>query len=117
MLRVLRLWPGAAERVGLATFTLAGHPDPLVAAILSAEHAIGVRHGCFCAHPLMTRLLGVPDAELDRFRTELLAGRRPVLPGAVRASVGLGTTAGDIDRLTGALRELRTAGRGGGTAT
>ena len=108
--RVLRLWPGAAERVGLATFTLAGHPDPLVAAILSAEHAIGVRHGCFCAHPLMTRLLGVPDAELDRFRTELLAGRRPVLPGAVRASVGLGTTAGDIDRLTGALRELADRG-------
>ena len=33
-------------------------PRAVLAAILSAEHAIGVRHGCFCAHPLMTRLLG-----------------------------------------------------------
>jgi selenocysteine lyase/cysteine desulfurase len=76
--RALRLWP-AAERVGVATFTLAGYPHPLLAAILSAEHAIGVRHGCFCAHPLIARLLGVSDEVLDRLRAELDAGRRPEL--------------------------------------
>jgi selenocysteine lyase/cysteine desulfurase len=108
-LSALRLWP-AAERVGVATFTLAGWPHPLLAAILSAEHAIGVRHGCFCAHPLITRLLGVSVEALDRFREELLAGRRPPLPGAVRASIGLGTTPGDIDRLTRALREIAGSG-------
>ena len=50
------------DRVGVATFTLAGYRHPLLAAVLSAEHAIGVRHGCFCAHPLITHLLGLPDA-------------------------------------------------------
>ena len=110
-LRTLQQWPSrAADRVGLATFTLDGYPHPLLAAILSAEHAIGVRHGCFCAHPLITRLLGVTDTELDRLRNELVAGRRPPLPGAVRASLGLGTTPGDIDRLTGALCELAATG-------
>jgi selenocysteine lyase/cysteine desulfurase len=109
-LRTLRLWPDATERVGVATFTLAGYPHPLLAAILSSEHAIGVRHGCFCAHPLITRLLGVSGEALDRLRVELNAGRRPQLPGAVRASVGLGTTPGDIDRLIAALREIAGSG-------
>ena len=107
-----------AERVGVATFTLDGYPHPLLAAILSAEHAIGVRHGCFCAHPLMTRLLGISDAELARLRAELRAGRRPPLPGAVRASVGLGTTPRrhrPPDRCPRGARPRR--GRGGATAT
>jgi len=108
---LLTLWPrGTVDRVGVATFNLAGYRDPLLAAILSAEHAIGVRHGCFCAHPLMTQLLGVPDAESDRLHAELRAGRHPQLPGAVRASVGLGTTTEDIDRLVRALREIAAHG-------
>jgi selenocysteine lyase/cysteine desulfurase len=109
-LRRLTLWPEAVDRVGVATFNLEGYRHPLVAAILSAEHAIGVRHGCFCAHPLMARLLGVPDAEFDRLAGELRAGGRPALPGAVRASIGLGTTGHDIDRLVDALREIAATG-------
>ena len=110
-LRRLTLWPGDdVERVGIATFDLEGYRHPLLAAILSAEHAIGVRHGCFCAHPLMTRLLGIPDAEVDRLASELRARRRPSLPGAVRASLGLGSTTDDIDRLVDALREIAAIG-------
>jgi selenocysteine lyase/cysteine desulfurase len=109
-LRSLSLWPGAPDRVGVATFTLDGYRDPLLAAVLSAEHAIGVRHGCFCAHPLMTRLLGVPDATARRLHAELRAGGHPELPGAVRASIGLGTTAADIDRLVEALSEIAQRG-------
>ena len=75
---MLTQWaPGTVDRVGVATFNLDGYRDPLLAAILSAEHAIGVRHGCFCAHPLMTHLLGVPDGEAQRFHAELRAGRTP----------------------------------------
>ena len=60
----LTLWPeGSVDRVGVATFNLDGYRHPLLAAVLSAEHAIGVRHGCFCAHPLIARLLDVPHAE------------------------------------------------------
>jgi len=110
-LEMLTQWaPGTVDRVGVATFNLVGYRDPLLAAILSAEHAIGVRHGCFCAHPLMTHLLGVPDVEAARLHAELRAGRRPLLPGAVRASIGLGTTVEDIDRLVGALRKIARYG-------
>ena len=109
-LRRLTLWPDDADRVGVATFNLDGYRHPLLAAILSAEHAIGVRHGCFCAHPLMTRLLGVPDDELARLACELRAGRRPALPGAVRASLGLGTTCDEIERLMDALHDIAATG-------
>ena len=109
-LRSLALWPDEADRVGIATFNLEGYRHPLLAAILSAEHAIGVRHGCFCAHPLLARLLGLADREVDRLAAELRAGRRPALPGAVRASLGLGTTLDDIDRLIDALHEIATEG-------
>src|SRR5688572_5812222 len=81
-LQMLTQWtPGTVDRVGVAAFNLDGYRDPLLAAVLSAEHAIGVRHGCFCAHPLMTHLLGVPDAESARLHAELRAGRHPQLPG------------------------------------
>jgi selenocysteine lyase/cysteine desulfurase len=109
-LRALRLWPDAADRVGLAAFNLDGYRHPLLAAVLSAEEAIGVRHGCFCAHPLITELLGVPAGEVDRLRSELQAGRRPPLPGAVRASLGLGTTRADIARLADALARIASHG-------
>jgi selenocysteine lyase/cysteine desulfurase len=103
-LRPLTLWDDpTVDRVALATFELEGYRHPLLAAILSAEHAIGVRHGCFCAHPLLAHLLGVPDGELEALRAELRSGGRPALPGAVRASMGLGSTAQDVDRLVDAL--------------
>jgi selenocysteine lyase/cysteine desulfurase len=110
-LEPLALWRGAeVDRVGVAAFNLLGMRDPLVAAVLSAEHAIGVRHGCFCAHPLLTHLLGIPAHEVARLRAELAAGRRPPLPGAVRASLGLGTTEADLDRLVAALRSIARDG-------
>ena len=109
-LSLLRLWPSTADRVGLATFMLDGHPHARLAAILSAEHAIGVRHGCFCAHPLISELLGLSGGEVARLSGELQAGRRPQLPGAVRASTGLGTTPADIDRLTDALQAIAGSG-------
>ena len=108
-LQTLSLWPGAPDRVGVAAFNLDGYRDEELATLLSAEHAIGVRHGCFCAHPLMTRLLGVPDATAERLHAELKAGGSPDLPGAVRASLGLGTTAADIDcPRRGAVRDRPT---------
>ena len=81
-----------------------------MAAILSAEHGIGVRHGCFCAHPLLAHLLGLPDGDLDGLRAEIRAGGRPALPGAVRASLGIGTTAQDVDRLVDALTTIARNG-------
>jgi selenocysteine lyase/cysteine desulfurase len=107
-LDTLTLWPGYPDRVGVATFTLNGWRDVDLANTLSEHFAIGVRHGCFCAHPLMTRLLNVSPREAKRLRNELRAGREPELPGAVRASIGLGTTAQDVDALVAALSACQT---------
>jgi selenocysteine lyase/cysteine desulfurase len=87
----------------LATFTVEGVPHALVAARLSGEHAIGVRHGCFCAHPYLTRLLGLTGADVGEYHRSVLAGDRSRMPGAVRASAGINTTSEDIDRFLAAV--------------
>jgi selenocysteine lyase/cysteine desulfurase len=88
--RVLRIWADSAEPTGVVSFCLDGADPGLVAAYLSAEHGIGVRDGRFCAHPLVARL-GVPQ-------------------GALRASVGVGSTLADVDRLLGAVDGFLSAG-------
>lgn len=83
-IRVVQAWTDAENPVGVVTFAVEGSDPGLVAAYLSAEHGIGVRDGRFCAHPLLHRL-GF-DA------------------GAIRASVGVGTTVAEVDRLISALK-------------
>lgn len=82
--RVVKAWADAENPVGVVTFAVKNCDPGLVAAYLSAEHGIGVRDGRFCAHPLLHRL-GF-DA------------------GAIRASVGVGTTIAEVDRLIFALK-------------
>ena len=83
-----------------------GFPHGLVAARLSAEEAIGVRHGCFCAHPYMMRLLGLAEDEVVDFRNEMRQGDRTRMPGAVRASAGINTTEAEIGRLVSAVARI-----------
>ncbi len=110
-LRRLRLWDGSdVDRLGVSTFTVEGMHHALVASILSAEYAIGVRHGCFCAHPYITHLLGVSIGEAHTIRERLRRGEHQEIPGAIRASFGIGTTVEHIDRLIAALREITTNG-------
>jgi selenocysteine lyase/cysteine desulfurase len=90
----------------LATFTLTGTPHALVAARLSAEHGIGVRHGCFCAHPYLVRLLGLDSDQIARYWDAVRHHDRRHMPGAIRASAGLSTTDGDIDRLAAAVADI-----------
>ena len=98
------LGPGLeVETLPIATFLVAGVPHSVVAARLSAEFAIGVRHGCFCAHPYLVRLLGLGPADLRRFQEAARRHERHCLPGAVRASVGLSTGPQDVDRLLEAV--------------
>jgi selenocysteine lyase/cysteine desulfurase len=89
--RVLQLWPDSEDHVGLASFTVADRLPDQVAARLSEQHGIGIRTGRFCAHPLLTRL-GAPA-------------------GALRASLGVGTQAEDIERLLDALHSRRRTPR------
>ena len=107
----LRLWDGSGvDRLGVCTFTLDGIDHALAAAVLSAEHAIGVRHGCFCAHPYIAHLLGISLADRHMIGERLRRGEHRNIPGAVRASFGIGTTIEHIDRLVDALTELSERG-------
>jgi selenocysteine lyase/cysteine desulfurase len=96
----------AVETLPVATFSIEGVPRALVAARLAAEDGIGVRHGCFCAHPYLTRLLGLAPEQVRAYREEVRRGDRSHMPGAVRASAGINTTEADIDRFLGALGRI-----------
>ncbi|MFC5061035.1 aminotransferase class V-fold PLP-dependent enzyme [Actinomycetospora atypica] len=90
--RLLSQFTDAPDRVAVVAFEVASLPAGLVAAALSAEHGIGVRDGRFCAHPLLARLTEGRDA--------------------VRASLGLASTAADVDRLVAAVAQLVARGPG-----
>jgi selenocysteine lyase/cysteine desulfurase len=98
--------PVETETLAIATFVVSGLPHPLLAARLSAEWGIGVRHGCFCAHPYLIRLLDLSPAEIATYRSGVLAGDHTAVPGAVRASCGISTTAADVDALLAAVGAL-----------
>jgi selenocysteine lyase/cysteine desulfurase len=97
---------GGGDHLAVAAFTVEGMHHALVAARLSAEFGVGVRHGCFCAHPYLIRLLDVGSAGLAEARAAVQRGDRSGIPGAVRASCGLGTSSEDVDALLDALRAL-----------
>jgi selenocysteine lyase/cysteine desulfurase len=92
------------DRVGVSTFTVDGRDHRLVAAALAAEHAISVRSGAFCAHPLVGHLLGL-SPELT---TADVPADRP--SGAVRVSIGVGVGEGEIDTFLDAVRSIALHG-------
>lgn len=94
------------DTLPVAAFTIAGLHHALVAARLSVEHGIGVRHGCFCAHPYLLRLLDLTPGEVADYHAAVQAGDRRAMPGAVRASAGLSTSVADIDLLLAAVRQI-----------
>ncbi|MDQ1683194.1 MAG: hypothetical protein QOH99_1735 [Frankiaceae bacterium] len=87
--RVHSIFTDLPDRVGIACLTIPAADPALIAAILSAEHAVGVRSGSFCAHPLVRRLVG-PG-------------------GGLRVSVGLGSSTCDIDALLAGLVRALTS--------
>lgn len=94
------------QRVGVIPFNLQGISHFLVAAILGYEFGIGVRNGCFCAHPYILHLLGVSNQAVDQVRQKMLAYDRRENPGLVRASFGLYNTTEEIDRFGDALQKI-----------
>ncbi|MCV2490068.1 aminotransferase class V-fold PLP-dependent enzyme [Geodermatophilus sp. YIM 151500] len=94
------------DRLPVAAFNLDGVPHGLLAARLAGEHGIGLRSGCFCAHPYMARLLSLTEAEVAQFHADVRVGDRHALPGAVRASANRATTPADVAALGEALRQI-----------
>ncbi len=81
------------DRVAVLAFTVDGVPSSLVSTALSVEHGIGVRDGKFCAHLLVDHLLDGQGSAT-----------------AVRASIGLATTAEHVERLIAAVAALAAHG-------
>jgi selenocysteine lyase/cysteine desulfurase len=100
------------ETLPVAAFTVEPMHHALVAARLSAEYGIGVRHGCFCAHPYLIRLLGLSTGEVAAYRETVRSGDHRAMPGAVRASAGINTSVDDVERFLAAVGEIV----GGGAA-
>lgn len=78
---------GDRPNVGVVTFTIDGYDPSLVSQVLADEHAIAVRDGRFCAHLLCDAVVGESAT-------------------AIRASLGLATTAEHVERLVAAVRRL-----------
>ncbi|MBM4176844.1 MAG: aminotransferase class V-fold PLP-dependent enzyme [Ignavibacteria bacterium] len=85
------------DKLGVLTFNVDRMHNSLVASILCFEGGIGVRDGCFCAHPYIKHLLGVTEEESKDMIKNIQAGDRMNLPGAVRASFGIYNTIDEID--------------------
>ncbi len=71
-----------ADRVGVIPFEVlddGGEPvdHRLVAARLAHEHGVGIRNGCFCAHPLLATLLDLPPGGIQAWATRRSDGFRP----------------------------------------
>ncbi len=84
--RVIGGFDDATDRLGIATIELERGSVGLIAAALAAEHGISVRAGRFCAHPFFERVAGRANG--------------------LRASIGAGTSADDIDRFLEAFAQL-----------
>lgn len=96
----------AHEKVGVIPFNLEGLSHFLVAAILGYEGGIGVRSGCFCAHPYVVHLLHLEEDDAHAWRDQLLAGDKSNMPGMVRASFGCYNSTDDVDRLVEMLQRI-----------
>lgn len=95
-----------ANRLGVVPFNIKGLSHFLVAAILGSEFGIGVRNGCFCAHPYLLHLLGLSPEEANAVRHKMLEQDRSEMPGMVRVSFGMYNTAEEVDVLIDAVQRI-----------
>ncbi len=103
--------PAAADaRLGVIPFNLSDMSHFKLAAILGTEYGIGVRNGCFCAHPYLIHLLGIDEAESRAVRQRILTHQRGEMPGMVRVSFGMYNTPEEVDWLIEALATIAAGG-------
>lgn len=96
----------AASRLGVIPINVDALPHYYVAAALGYEYGIGVRNGCFCAHPYLLKLMHVDESESVQVRTQIVNGDKRLIPGLVRISFGLYNTIAEVDALIDALQHI-----------
>ena len=94
------------HRLGVIPLNVKGMSHFKAAAILGTEYGVGVRNGCFCAHPYLLHLMRLTPEESNRVRRDILANNRHDMPGLVRLSFGMYNTAAEVDVIVRALRDI-----------
>ncbi|MDB4304207.1 aminotransferase class V-fold PLP-dependent enzyme [Desulfosarcina sp.] len=94
------------DRGSVVSFNMDGMPHGLLAAILGYEWGIGVRNGCFCAHPCVAKLLGISSEVFNHVADMIRKGDWTAVPGMVRVSFGVYNTEDEIDYFINALQEI-----------
>ena len=94
------------DRLGVIPWSIKGISHFKVAAILGYEFGIGVRSGCFCAHPYIINMLRLSNQETKQVRERMLNGDKSNMPGLIRISFGLYNSFEDIDRLILAIKSI-----------
>jgi selenocysteine lyase/cysteine desulfurase len=96
----------ADQRLGVIPMLVEDKTHFLIAAVLGYEFGIGVRSGCFCAHPYILHLLHLTRDESRSVRQNIINGDRSNMPGMIRASFGLYNTIEEIDEFVDALARI-----------
>jgi selenocysteine lyase/cysteine desulfurase len=94
----------AMDRLGVIPIQIKHVNHFLAAAVLGYEFGIGVRSGCFCAHPYILHLLGLSREEAAEVRQRMLEGDKSEMPGLIRASFGLYNIRQEVDIMIEALQ-------------
>lgn len=91
------------DRIAIIPFNIEGIEHYNIAKILAEEYGIGVRSGCFCAHPYVHKLLNLKKEDIKKILKNPDISKRP---GMVRLSFGLYNTFEEIDILKNALLDI-----------
>ncbi|MFQ5709567.1 MAG: aminotransferase class V-fold PLP-dependent enzyme [bacterium] len=94
------------SRLGVVSLNVKDMYHAKTAAILGCEFGIGVRNGCFCAHPYIKRLLKLDARDSEKFVNNIKRGVRVNLPGMVRISFGVYNTVEEVDYVLESLRKV-----------
>ena len=92
--------------IGLVSFNIENVHHSLAAVILNYEGGVAVRNGCHCAHIYLKRLLELNKKDIEKIKKVLAKKQREVtetdnlmIPGTLRASLGIFNNKKDVDKL------------------
>ncbi|SDZ35056.1 Selenocysteine lyase/Cysteine desulfurase [Proteiniborus ethanoligenes] len=91
---------------GVISFNVKHISHSFLASLLAHEGGIGVRNGCFCAHPYVHRLLNLSPRDISRIQQDLIFGKLKDIPGLVRVSFGMYNTIEEINIFIDVLKYI-----------
>jgi selenocysteine lyase/cysteine desulfurase len=92
------------DKAGVFSFLVPGVDHATVSATLSRQYGIATRNGCFCAQPLIAKLLELGD--VSAWGEAMTRGENVALPGATRATIGIYQEESDILELAHGVGEI-----------